>query len=119
VLAIDDDADELSMMRDVLAAAGAQVVTAQSGREALGLLSHLDVDVVLADIGMPEMDGFDFIGRARAMAGVAARVPAAAITAYARSEDRERALTAGFQMHVSKPIDPAGLLAAVRALVED
>jgi PAS domain S-box-containing protein len=119
VLAIDDDADELSMMRDVLAAAGAQVVTAQSGREALGLLSRLDVDVVLADIGMPEMDGFDFIGRARAMAGVAARVPAAAITAYARSEDRERALTAGFQMHVSKPIDPAGLLAAVRALVED
>jgi CheY-like chemotaxis protein len=52
------------------------------------------------------------------MAGVAARVPAAAITAYARSEDRERALTAGFQMHVSKPIDPAGLLAAVRALVD-
>jgi PAS domain S-box-containing protein len=118
VLAIDDDADELSMMRDVLAAAGAHVVTAQSGPEALRLLARLDVDVLLADIGMPEMDGFDFIGRARAMAGVAARVPAAAITAYARSEDRERALTAGFQMHVSKPIDPAGLLAAVRALVD-
>jgi PAS domain S-box-containing protein len=117
VLAIDDDADELSMMRDVLTSAGAHVVTAQSGREALSLLARLDVDVLLADIGMPEMDGFDFIGRARAMAGVAARVPAAAITAYARSEDRERALTAGFQMHVSKPIDPAGLLAAVRALV--
>ncbi len=118
VLAIDDDPDELSMMRDVLTAAGAHVITAQSGREALSLLSRVDIDVVLTDIGMPEMDGFDFIGRARALAGVAARVPAAAITAYARSEDRERALAAGFQMHISKPIDPAGLLSAVRALVD-
>jgi CheY-like chemotaxis protein len=118
VLAVDDEADSRGLLRVVLEAAGATVTTAASAAEALGLLESSPPDVLVADIGMPEMDGFDFIGRARAMAGVAARVPAAAITAYARSEDRERALTAGFQMHVSKPIDPAGLLAAVRALVD-
>jgi PAS domain S-box-containing protein len=117
VLAVDDDRDALRMVREILEATGAQVSTAASATEALDQLHRSEQDVLIADIGMPLMDGFDLIRHVRAspVAGVRG-VAAAALTAYARSDDAARATKNGFQMHLSKPIDPAQLMAAVAAL---
>ena len=117
VLVVDDDPDATGLMREVLSSAGASVIVAHSGREALSIISRERPDVLLSDIGMPEMDGFALIAQVRASADPAVRdVPAAALTAYARSDDRTRVLQSGFQMHLSKPIDPADVVAAVAAL---
>jgi PAS domain S-box-containing protein len=117
VLVVDDDADATSLMREVLEAAGAAVISAGSGAEALRVLAATPADVLVTDIGMPGMDGFELVGELRRSQDPALRnLPAAALTAYARSEDRTRALKQGFQMHLAKPIDPAELVAAVAAL---
>ncbi|MGH9221279.1 MAG: response regulator, partial [Vicinamibacterales bacterium] len=118
VLAIDDEADSLGLLRVVLEAAGARVTTASSGPAALGMLESIKPDVLVADIGMPEMDGFELIKRVRAMASPHVRdLPAAALTAFARSEDRTKALQHGFEMHLAKPVDPGELVASVATLV--
>jgi CheY-like chemotaxis protein len=117
VVAVDDDSDALEMVREILEAAGAEVITAQTGEDALGILKRRPPQVLVCDIGMPGMDGFELIGQVRQMPRTAGGgVPAAALTAYARSEDRTRALRAGFQMHLAKPIDPDELVASVKAL---
>jgi len=117
VVAVDDDGDSLEMVREILEGAGAEVTIAQSGEIALDLLKRRPPEVLVCDIGMPGMDGFDLIGRVRQMSRAdGGGVPAAALTAYARSEDRTRALRAGFQMHLAKPIDPQELLTSVKAL---
>jgi len=117
VLAVDDDADALMLLREVLESAGARVTTADSAERALSSIDAAHPDVLLSDVGMPGVDGLELISRVRQdMAGTFAGLPAAAITAYARSEDRTRALRAGFQMHLAKPIDPTELLAVVSAL---
>jgi len=117
VLAVDDDADALAMVCDILEAAGAVVSTANSAKAALARLETEQPQVIVADLGMPHVDGFELITRIRESARPAIRgVPAAALTAYARSDERARALRAGFQMHLSKPINPVELVDAVRAL---
>ena len=117
VLAVDDDADALSLLREVLEAAGARVTAATSGGEALRLLDTAAPDVLVADIGMPGTDGFTLMQGIRASAPPGVRdLPAAALTAYARSEDRIKALQSGFQMHLAKPINPSELVEAVNAL---
>ncbi|HVZ21209.1 MAG TPA: PAS domain S-box protein [Vicinamibacterales bacterium] len=117
VLAVDDDRDALRLVREILEATGAQVSTAASATEALDQLHQSEQDVLIADIGMPLMDGFDLIRHVRASPVPGVRgVAAAALTAYARSEDAARATKSGYQMHLSKPIDPAQLMAAVAAL---
>lgn len=117
VLTVDDEADALTLVRDVLEAAGATVVMADSAAKALQALAHEIPDVMITDLGMPAMDGFALLDAVRASGDAAVRgIPVAALTAYARSEDRTRALRAGFQMHLSKPIDPAELVAAVSTL---
>jgi CheY-like chemotaxis protein len=104
---------------EVLQAAGARVTTAASAAEALKVLDADVPDVIVADLGMPHVDGFQFIGRVRRHHSSRVRdVPAAALTAYARSEDRMKALRAGFQMHLAKPIDPAELVTTVAALAK-
>ena len=119
VVAVDDDRDAIELVRDILESGGAQVTTASSAPEALDLLQRLHPDVLVADLGLPLVDGFDLIKRVRALDDPVARgVPAAALTAYARSEDRSKALRSGYQMHLAKPIDPAELIAAVVALVQ-
>jgi PAS domain S-box-containing protein len=117
VLAVDDEADSLGLLRVVLQSAGARVTTASSGPAALAMIEQVRPDVVVADIGMPEMDGFEFISRVRALPGAVADTPAAALTAFARSEDRTKALQQGFEMHLSKPVDPGELVASVATLV--
>jgi PAS domain S-box-containing protein len=117
VLAVDDEADALALVGEVLQASGARVTTASSAEDALSALEIEPADVVVADLGMPGMDGFAFIERVRAHTDERIRrVPTMALTAYARSEDRMKALRAGFQMHLAKPIDPAELVTAIAAL---
>ncbi|MGE4053414.1 MAG: ATP-binding protein [Vicinamibacterales bacterium] len=118
VMAIDDEEDALSVLRVVLETAGAEVATTSSAIDALALLADGEIHVLLVDLGMPEMDGFEFIERVRASERPEIRnLPAAALTAFARPEDRTRALESGFEMHLAKPIDPAELVASVATLV--
>ena len=100
-----------------LTACGAEVAEAASAAEALRLIESSAPDILVSDIGMPNMDGYDLIRQIRTRLA-AKTLPAAALTAFARSEDRRRALLAGFQTHVAKPVDPAELVAAVASLVE-
>jgi signal transduction histidine kinase/ActR/RegA family two-component response regulator len=117
VLAVDDEDDALSLMREILEAAGAHVWTETSAARALEVLRQRVPDVIIADVGMPEMDGFEFIREVRRAANPSAReVPAAALTAYARAQDRIHALASGFQMHIAKPVDPTELIVTVAAL---
>jgi len=116
VLAVDDDPDALGLVREILESTGARVRTATSARDALLSIEQELPDVLVSDLGMPEMDGYDLIQRVRRMDGPAKELPAAALTAYARSEDRTKALRSGFEMHLPKPIEPSELIAAVASL---
>jgi len=117
VLLVDDEPDAREVMASALEACGAKVVSAASAREALQTLVHTDVDLLLSDIAMPEQDGYELIRAVRAMPSARlSALPAAAVTAHARDDERERALSAGFQMHLTKPIDPVALARAVAAL---
>ncbi|HSN99964.1 MAG TPA: ATP-binding protein, partial [Candidatus Nanopelagicales bacterium] len=117
VLVVDDDADTLEMLSAVLRRCGAEVRTARSAREALQALEGWEPSLLVSDIGMPGEDGFALIRRVRGMLPrKVGRTPALALTAYGRVEDRVKALTSGFQMHVQKPIEPMELAAAVKSL---
>ena len=117
VVAVDDDEDALALVRDILETAGARVTTVGSAPAALATLEHTPADVLIADIGLSGMDGYALIAQVRKSSSPTLRaIPAAALTAYARSEDRAKALRFGFQMHLAKPIDPNELMAAVAAL---
>ncbi len=116
VLAVDDEFDSLNLLRTVLEGAGAKVTTADSAEAALEVLKEELPDVIVADIGMPAMDGLQLIRRVRELEGPARTTPAAALTAYARSQDRITSLASGFQMHLVKPIDPIELIVAVSTL---
>ena len=94
------------------------VTTASSAREALELVERLQPDILLSDIAMPGEDGLSLIRRVRMLPfDRGGQVPAIALSAYAAAEDRRRALLAGFQRHISKPVDPAHLLAAIASMV--
>jgi PAS domain S-box-containing protein len=117
VLAIDDDADARSLLKTMLEAAGATAYLAGSAREGLDQLAQLPVDVVICDIGMPEVDGYAFIRDVRRLRDrEKSEVAAVALTAYARLQDRMEAMRAGFQNHLPKPVEPSELLAVVRSL---
>ncbi len=117
VLVVEDERDSRELIQFALEACGARVATAGSGREALGLLSNETFDVIVSDIGMPEMDGYELIHHIRALpASEGGRTPAAALTAFVRTDDRTRALRAGFQIHVAKPVDPNELATVVASL---
>jgi PAS domain S-box-containing protein len=119
VLVVDDDPDALSLVSEVLEAAAARVTAANSAAQALAALDAEVPDVIVADLGMPNVNGFEFIGRVRRHANTGVReLPAAALTAYARSDDRMRALRAGFDIHLAKPIDPAELVTTIAALAK-
>jgi CheY-like chemotaxis protein len=117
VLVVDDEADARELFAVTLSDCGAQVLSAASAAEALALLERERPDALLADIGMPEEDGYTLITKVRALpVERGGRTPAAALTAYARAEDRLRALSAGFQVHLAKPVQPAELIAVVANL---
>ena len=117
VLIVDDEADAREVMAQTLETYGASVELAESARDALEILEHLRVDVLLADIAMPDEDGYALIRNVRASSvpGVST-IPAAAVTAFTREEHRQLALNSGFQLHLGKPFQPAELVRAVDLL---
>jgi PAS domain S-box-containing protein len=116
VLVVDDEPDARRLIQRVLAECGAEVALASSAAEALRLIDDFKPHVLVSDVGMPDRDGYDLIRSVRSRGKSSAEIPAAALTAFARSEDRRRAMLAGFQTHVAKPVDPAELLAVVASL---
>jgi signal transduction histidine kinase/ActR/RegA family two-component response regulator len=117
VLVVDDEADARILAQRVLEERGAEVVAVGSTAEALvAVHDACELSVVVSDIGMPVRDGYDFIREMRALPGSAGRVPAIALTALARDEDRKRTLLAGYQVHISKPVDPAELVTVIATL---
>ncbi len=117
ILVIDDDEDSRFLLQTALERAGAWVRVADSAANAYSYLQGQRVDVVISDIGMPEEDGISLMRRLRALP-IHERLPAVALTAYARGEDVTRALDAGFQRHVAKPANIAELARMVAELVE-
>ena len=119
VLVVDDEPDARDLIAAVLIDRGAEVVAVESAVEALAELERQQFDLLLSDIGMPEMDGYSLIEKIRQLpAERGGRIPAAALTAYAGFQDRVRALTAGYQTHISKPVEPAELVSVVASLTE-
>lgn len=116
MLAVDDDRDTLEVVAELLSMRGAEVVPAASAAEALEALQRFDPDVLVSDIGMPERDGYDLIRDIRGLGRGPDDLPAVAVTAYTSPEDRRRALAAGFQVHLGKPVDPSELTAVVARL---
>ncbi|HZI17835.1 MAG TPA: ATP-binding protein [Pyrinomonadaceae bacterium] len=117
VLVVDDEDDTRKVITAVIAQHGAEVVACGSAREALDTLRRWRPDVLMSDIGMPGEDGYALIRQVRALPpDRGGRTPAAALTAYAREEDRTRALAAGYQLHVPKPFSAHELIAAVSDL---
>jgi signal transduction histidine kinase/DNA-binding response OmpR family regulator len=117
VLVIDDEPDALELIREILSRAEAKVTAASSVREAMECMGKCMPHVLVSDIAMPGEDGFQMIQMLRQLpAASGGNTPAIALTAYAREEDRIRALTAGFQMHLTKPVEPQQLIAAVARL---
>ena len=116
VMVVDDDDESRHVVAAHLETCDASVLTASSAAEALDLLQQHPVHVLLADIAMPGEDGYSLIRRLRALKASVSSVPAAALTAFAREEDRQEALDAGFQLHLAKPVDAGSLIAAVATL---
>jgi signal transduction histidine kinase/ActR/RegA family two-component response regulator len=117
VLVVDDEPDVREVMASALETSGASVTSAASARDALQSLATSDFDVLLADIGMPEKDGYELIKEIRELPSIRlARIPAAAVTAFASDEDRQRALAAGYQTHLAKPVPAAALVQTVADL---
>ena len=117
VLAVDDEADARLLIKRVLENCGARVLLAASSEEALDLLKQNRPNMIISDIGMPGEDGYAFIHKVRLLSDEqGGNIPAAALTAFARAEDRTRALRAGFQTHVAKPVEPVELSAVVASL---
>jgi CheY-like chemotaxis protein len=118
VLVVDDESDGRTLIARILEDRGASVVCASSAREALEALAHEYFDLLLSDIGMPDTDGLELIRWVRGLDKTrGGPIPAIAITAYARAEDRQRSLLAGFHMHLSKPIDARELVASIAGLI--
>jgi CheY-like chemotaxis protein len=118
ILIVEDHDDARELIADVLQRAGAGVLEAASSAEALAHVARYKPDALVADIGLPGEDGYAMLQRIRAQEA-GARLPAIALTAYARASDRERALAAGFQLHLVKPVDPQALVAAIVAALGD
>jgi CheY-like chemotaxis protein len=114
---VEDDPDTLEMLRATLEARGFRVTACESAAETLAAAPGIRVDLIISDIGMPEMDGFHLIRKLREMA-VYRDVPAIALSGYASKKDAKAALAAGFDAHVSKPVDPAELVIMVNGLLK-
>lgn len=117
VLVVDDEADTRELIREVLRECGSEVITSRSVAEALVALEQHRPDILVSDLGMPDEDGYSLINKIRSLpAEQGGQIPAAALTAYARAEDRMRVLRSGFQFHLPKPVDSAELVTVVASL---
>ncbi|RYZ05898.1 MAG: response regulator [Myxococcales bacterium] len=119
MLVVDDEPDARELVTTLLEGNGVEVTAAGSAEEALALLPRILPDILLSDIGMPKMDGYELLQKLRQLpAAEGGRTPAVALTAFARSEDRSRAFLAGFDMYLPKPVDPAELMALIMNLAQ-
>lgn len=117
VLVVDDEADTRELVGEVLKECGSEVITSGSAAEALVALEQFKPDILISDLGMPDEDGYSLISKIRALPPErGGQIPAAALTAYARAEDRMRVLRSGFQFHLPKPVDSAELVTVVASL---
>jgi PAS domain S-box-containing protein len=116
VLVVEDDPDARALIMRILSDAGAQPLDAASADRALQIIRAQPPDVLVSDIGMPHLDGYEFLRQLRASGHDAARLPAIALTAFSRTQDRDDALAAGFQMHLAKPVRSDALVNAVANL---
>jgi PAS domain S-box-containing protein len=118
VLIVDDEPDGRQLMVRILEGRSARVTGVASGAEALELLKRQHFDILVSDIGMPGLDGYELMRRARSLdSSRPGPIPAIAVTAYARAEDRQRSLLAGYQMHLAKPIEARELVAGIASLL--
>jgi PAS domain S-box-containing protein len=118
VLVVDDDSDTRQMLKAVLSECHAEVITAASAAEAIKEIEQQKPDVLVSDLGMPEQDGYELIKQVRETesADNTARIPALALTAFVKAEDRVRALAGGYQVHLAKPVEPAEFVLVVANL---
>jgi len=117
VLVVDDEADTRELIREVLKECGSEVIMCRSAAEALDALEQHKPDILISDLGMPDEDGYSLISKIRSLPQErGGQIPAAALTAYARAEDRMRVLRSGFQFHLPKPVDSAELVTVVASL---
>jgi CheY-like chemotaxis protein len=118
VLLVEDDDDSRKLLGTMLKRYGARVTSTKSAAEALNVFADDVPDVLISDIGMPDEDGYEFIQKLRALPREqGGQTPAIALTGYASRKDKERALAAGYQQHIAKPIEQADMIAAIAALV--
>ena len=119
MLIVDDEPDGRALIARILEGRGARTTCATSATEALRLLKQEHFDIMLSDIGMPDIDGYELMRRVRLLDSDRDkdRLPAIAVTAYARPEDRQRSLLAGYHMHLSKPIEARELMAGIASLL--
>src|SRR5262249_54573040 len=118
VLVVDDEPDARELIGRLLTECKATVVEAESAGSGREQLKRVHPDVLVSDIGMPKKDGYEFIREVRGLpADEGGRTPAVALTAFARSEDRTRAMLAGYQVHISKPVEPQELIVTVASIV--
>lgn len=118
VLAVDDEPDARMLLETLFKQCGAEIKTCASAAETIAILDDYNPDVLVSDIGMPGEDGYSLIRKIRELeAATGKRLPAVALTAFARTEDRYQALAAGFNMHVPKPVEPAELALVISTLV--
>jgi CheY-like chemotaxis protein/anti-sigma regulatory factor (Ser/Thr protein kinase) len=117
LLVVDDEEDARTLLEEILSDSGATVMCASGAQEALEMFEEFQPDVLISDVGMPDIDGFELIEQLRRLPREQGGcTPAIALTAYARGEDLERAAAAGFEKHVMKPVDPVSLVSAVASL---
>jgi CheY-like chemotaxis protein len=118
ILVVDDDQDSQELLAFMLEQEGAEIQTVSSAVEALKILTNWQPDVLLSDIGMPQIDGYTLIRQIRNLPKEqGGETPAIALTAYAAEADRETALSCGFQQHITKPIDPVECIGAIIELL--
>ena len=117
VLVVEDDPGTRELLAAILAQHGAEATTAANARDGLAAVRQRPPDVMVCDIAMPEIDGYHFVAAVKQWAAsTGTRIPAVALTAYARQEDRDRAIAAGFDLHLTKPVEPVAIIAAVARL---
>jgi CheY-like chemotaxis protein len=117
ILIVEDDEDTLELLQSTIKSKGFQVTTCQSAHEALQIAPANSIDLILSDIGMPHMDGFEMMKKLRELPNMS-DVPAIALSGYASQKDTRQALAAGFNAHVSKPVEPAELMRTIKRLLK-
>ena len=117
ILVVDDDFDTRNLLKRILQDCDAIVTISPDAQHAMESIASFQPHLLISDIGMPNQNGYDLIREVRRRGYDFQKLPAIALTAFARGEDRRRALTAGFQLHLEKPVDPGELVAAIASLL--